>query len=135
MYKVTKAISFCYGHRLLEYQGKCRHLHGHNGKLEIELSATQLDRRGMVKDFDEIKEAIHRWIDRNVDHKMVLRKDDPALPLLRKLGEPLFVMKDNPTAEALAKRIYEVAKDLGFPVTAVRLWETPQSFATYQSSR
>ena len=28
MYKVTREIHFCYGHRLLNYDGKCRHLHG-----------------------------------------------------------------------------------------------------------
>ena len=135
MYKVTKEISFCYGHRLMNYTGKCQHLHGHNGKLEIELSAAQLDARGMVRDFNEIKQAIQRWIDANLDHTMILRKDDPALPLLRKLGEPLFVMTDNPTAEGLAKLLYDVAKRLGFPVTCVRLWETPNSFATYEPSR
>ena len=133
MYKVTKEIDFSYGHRLLNYSGKCRHLHGHNGKLEIELSATGLDARGMVRDFDEIKGAIQGWIDDHLDHKMILHKDDPALPALRQLGEPLFLMDVNPTAESLAKLIFEVAQQLGFPVSAVTLWETPRSFATYQS--
>ena len=32
MFRVTKEIHFCYGHRLLNYDGKCRHLHGHNGR-------------------------------------------------------------------------------------------------------
>ena len=32
MYVVTRELRFCYGHRLLEYAGKCRHLHGHNGR-------------------------------------------------------------------------------------------------------
>lgn len=132
MYKVTREISFCYGHRLLNYAGKCRYLHGHNGKVEIELSAKQLDRRGMVRDFNEIKQSIQRWIDTNLDHKMLLHKNDPVLPALRKLHEPLFVMQANPTAEAIAKLIYEVVKRMGFPVTSVRLWETPHSFATYQ---
>ena len=37
MYRVTKEIRFCYGHRLLNYSGECRHLHGHNGLAEITL--------------------------------------------------------------------------------------------------
>ena len=45
MFQVTRTIHFCYGHRLLNYQGKCRYLHGHNGKVEIELSSKALDRR------------------------------------------------------------------------------------------
>jgi len=132
MYSVTKTIQFCYGHRLLNYKGKCRYLHGHNGKVEIELSSTTLDQRGMVRDFSEIKDAIQGWIDKNLDHKMILCKRDPAFPALRKLNEPLFVLDDNPTAENLAKLIYKQTKQLGFPVTSVRLWETNQSFATYQ---
>ena len=58
MYSVTRIIHFCYGHRLREYDGKCRYLHGHNGKVEIELSSDRLDPRGMVKDFEEIKRTV-----------------------------------------------------------------------------
>ena len=132
MYTVTREIHFCYGHRLLNYRGKCRHLHGHNGKLAIELTAGKLDTLGMVWDFGEIKQKIQGWIDANLDHKMILCTRDPALPALRKLGEPLFVVDENPTAEAIAKRIFDVAKRLGLPVTSVTLWETPQSFASYR---
>ncbi|MBI3326298.1 MAG: 6-carboxytetrahydropterin synthase, partial [Nitrospinae bacterium] len=38
MYKITKELHFCYGHRLMDYQGQCAHPHGHNGKIEIRLS-------------------------------------------------------------------------------------------------
>ncbi|MBI4343114.1 MAG: 6-carboxytetrahydropterin synthase [Candidatus Omnitrophica bacterium] len=132
MYSVTKIITFCYGHRLLHYEGKCRDLHGHNGRAEIELVAERLDGRGMVRDFTEIKRAIQGWIDAELDHKMILNAKDPALPLLRSLREPLYVIADNPTAETLARLIYDQAKRLGFPVRSVRLWETDSSFAVYQ---
>ena len=131
MYTVTKIIHFCYGHRLLNYQGKCRYLHGHNGRAEIELSAQALDRLGMVEDFTKIKRAIQTWIDDTLDHKMILCKDDPALPALRTLGEPLFVTRENPTAERLAQLLYEETCRMGFPVTSVRLWETESSYAVY----
>ena len=131
MYHVTKVLQFCYGHRLLNYAGKCRHLHGHNGTVEIELAAQTLDRLGMVKDFGEIKQKIHGWIDAHLDHTMILRATDPALPALRALKEPVYVMEENPTAEAIARLIYEQTRRFGFPVVSVRLWETPSSFATY----
>ena len=132
MYTISIRLEFCYGHRLLRYAGKCRHLHGHNGTVDIELSADTLDRRQMVRDFSEIKHAVAAWIDAHLDHKMILSKGDPALPALRKLGEPLYVMDANPTAEALAKLLYDVAKrTLRLPVTAVKLWETPRACATY----
>ena len=131
MYSVTKIIRFCYGHRLLNYQGKCRYLHGHNGKVEIELSRKQLDRRGMVQDFEEIKRSVQTWIDTTLDHTMLLRSDDPLVTILKAHHERMFLMKTNPTAEAIAKLIFDHAKRSGFPVTAVRLWETDSSFATY----
>ena len=132
MYSVTRIIHFCYGHRLLDYQGKCRYLHGHNGKVEIELSSKRLDRRGMVRDFEDIKRTIQRWIDDTLDHTMLLRKDDPVVKLLRARGERLYLMATNPTAEAIAKLIFDHARRAKFPVTAVRLWETDHSFATYR---
>jgi len=135
MYSVTKIIHFCYGHRLLHYQGKCRYLHGHNGKVEIELSSERLDQRGMVRDFEEIKRTIQRWIDETLDHTMLLRKDDPIAKLLRTRKERLFLMETNPTAESIAKLIFDYAKRARFPVTAVRFWETPHSFAVYKPSR
>ena len=131
MYKVTRVIHFCYGHRLLNYDGKCRHLHGHNGRVEIELQAPELDARGFVVDFGDIKRAIKRWIDETLDHRMILCKDDPILPALRDMQEPLYVLDANPTAEAIARLIYDYAVEVGFPVTEVRLWETTESFAAY----
>lgn len=134
MYHVTKTITFCYGHRLLNYTGKCRYLHGHNGRAEIELSSTRLDARGMVRDFGEIKRSLQAWIDRELDHKMLLHHRDPVLPLLRQRGEPVFVMKENPTAEAIARLIFDYTASQGFPVTMVRLWETDSSVATYRAA-
>jgi 6-pyruvoyltetrahydropterin/6-carboxytetrahydropterin synthase len=133
MYRVTREITFCYGHRLLNYDGKCRHLHGHNGKAVITLEAEQLDARGMVLDFTQIKQVVSSWIDANLDHKMLLHRNDPVLPLLRAQGEPVFVMEMNPTAEAIARLIFDFANSQGFPVAEVRLWETDTCFATYRT--
>ncbi len=134
MYSVTKTITFCYGHRLLNYDGKCRYLHGHNGRVEIELSSDSLDQRGMVRDFSEIKRVIQGWIDRELDHKMLLCRQDPVLPILQELGEPYFAMEVNPTAEAIAQLIFDYAVSQKFPVSAVRLWETDSSVATYRGA-
>ncbi len=135
MFKATKEIFFCYGHRLLNYAGKCRNLHGHNARAEVELAAERLDERHMVVDFDEIKAVVKSWIDEHIDHKMVLCKDDPLLPVLQQHGVACFVLDANPTAEALAKLIFDVAAERGFPVARVTVWETESSFATYEPSR
>jgi 6-pyruvoyltetrahydropterin/6-carboxytetrahydropterin synthase len=132
MFHVTRELRFCYGHRLLGYDGKCRHLHGHNGRAVITLAAAQLDPLGMVVDFARLKRAVDGWINDHLDHKMLLHKDDPALPLLRQQGEPVYVLDDNPTAENIARLLFEVTLAQGFPVVEVRLWETDDCYATYR---
>lgn len=135
MYRVTREILFCYGHRLLDYDGKCRHLHGHNGRAVITLEAERLDELGMVVDFSRLKRTVGDWIDQTLDHQMLLHRDDPVLPFLRQQGEPIFVMDVNPTAENIARLIFEQAVRLGFPVVEVSLWETENCFATYRGER
>lgn len=135
MFCVTRQIDFCYGHRLLNYAGKCRYLHGHNGRAVISLAAEELDDRGMVLDFGDIKAVVSTWIDNELDHRMILHRDDPAVPMLQKMGEPLYLLDRNPTAESIAREIFEFTRDHGFPVTQVDLWETPRCFATYSAKK
>jgi 6-pyruvoyltetrahydropterin/6-carboxytetrahydropterin synthase len=132
MYQVTREIEFCYGHRLLNYDGKCRHLHGHNGRAVITLEGSALDHCGMLVDFAEIKAKVQAWIDLNLDHNMLLCRQDPLLPILRERGERVFVMDDNPTAENIARLIYDHAAQAGLPVVKVDLWETEHCYSSYE---
>ena len=134
MYMVTKEIHFCYGHRLLNYDGPCAHLHGHNGRIHVELAVEDLDSRGMVVDFAEIQCVIKSWIDRTLDHTLILHKSDPLVPILREKNERFYTLDSNPTAEAIARFIYDYAVAEGFPVKRVTLWETHTSFATYSGT-
>jgi 6-pyruvoyltetrahydropterin/6-carboxytetrahydropterin synthase len=131
MYRVSREVYFCYGHRLLNYSGKCRHLHGHNGRAVITLEAPGLDALGMVMDFSRIKQVVNQWIDATLDHRMLLHENDPALPFMRQLGEPVHVMTVNPTAENIAKLIYDFTAQQGFPVVEVQLWETENCYAIF----
>lgn len=132
MFRVTQEIEFCYGHRLLNYAGKCRYLHGHNGRAVIVMEGPQLDDRGMLVDFSEIKRELRTWIDEQLDHRMILNARDPALTRLTELQEPVYVIDTNPTAENIAKLIFDHAMLREFPVVEVTLWETPRSSATYR---
>jgi 6-pyruvoyltetrahydropterin/6-carboxytetrahydropterin synthase len=134
MFRVTREIDFCYGHRLLNYQGKCKYLHGHNGRAVITIEAEKLDARGMVVDFSDIKHVVSKWIDENLDHRMILHRDDPARAALEALGEPLYLIDTNPTAENIARLIFDYAHSQGIPIVESLLWETPRCFATYRQS-
>ena len=131
MYLVTKRIEFCYGHRLLDYDGVCKHPHGHNAVVEVDVRTDRLDDRNMVVDFSDIKRVVKGWIDRELDHKMILRQDGPLVEPLEALGEPVFKLESNPTVERIAKLIYDMSRHMGIEVVAVRVWETPTSFASF----
>ena len=83
---IDKTFEFCYGHRVHtqtlngEYADDlkcaCRHLHGHEGKVMIHLTADQLDNTGMVTDFRHL-EWLKKWINTYVDHQFVLDRNDP----------------------------------------------------------
>ena len=130
MYRVTREIAFCYGHRLLNYDGKCRHLHGHNGRAVDHargpgLDATR-DARGLRRD-----QAAGPALDRREprpQHAALPRR--PAAADLRERGERVFVMDENPTAENIARLIFESAR-AGLPVVEVVLWETDQCCSSY----
>lgn len=132
MYRVTRQLKFCYGHRLLNYEGKCKYVHGHNGRALLSIESETLDKRGMVVDFSDIKHSVQGWIDEKLDHQMLFHKDDPLLPIFRDHDQPVFVMEENPTAESIARLIFDYAKSQGFPVTQVHFWETDTCFATYK---
>lgn len=115
----------------MNHPGKCINLHGHNARVEIELSSEKLDGLGMVMDFYKIREAIGHWIDETLDHKMILCEKDPLVAVLQNEGEPIVLTKENPTAEVLARMIFEEARKRRIPVSKVTLWETENSSAVY----
>jgi len=131
MYRISKSVAFCYGHRLLNYDGKCRHLHGHNARAVITLESESLDDRGMVEDFTDVKTVVKEWLDNEIDHTLLLHEQDPILPILKSAGERVRVMDANPTAENIARMIYDYVAGKGFNVVEVALWETETSLAVY----
>ncbi len=135
MFRVTREFEFCFGHRLMDYDGKCRNIHGHNSKACITLEGESLDRLGMIVDFVEIKRVVGRWIDETLDHTLLLHKDDPLVKALQSAGEKVLPMEATPTTENLAKFIFEYVQGRGLPVVEVTLWETPYSYATYRPTQ
>jgi 6-pyruvoyltetrahydropterin/6-carboxytetrahydropterin synthase len=85
----------------------------------------------MVVDFTDIKRRVKGWIDRELDHRMILRRDDPLVDALQKLGEPVYLLESNPTVERIARLLFDMSREQGLPVSRVTVWETPSSWATY----
>jgi 6-pyruvoyltetrahydropterin/6-carboxytetrahydropterin synthase len=88
MYKIIKTIEISASHKLkLDYDSKCKDLHGHNWIITIYCKSKELNSNGMVIDFSEIKKLVTE----KLDHK--------------NLNE---VLNFNPTAENIAKWIVEI---------------------------
>jgi 6-pyruvoyltetrahydropterin/6-carboxytetrahydropterin synthase len=105
---VTCSFTFEAAHRLAWHPGKCRNLHGHSYRLEVTV-AGPLDGNGVVVDFDLLKEIVDREVIGQWDH--------------RDLNEVI----DNPTAELLAHRAWELLTAAGVDLAELRLWETADS--------
>jgi 6-pyruvoyltetrahydropterin/6-carboxytetrahydropterin synthase len=86
----------------------------------------------MVVDFSAIKRVVGKWIDETLDHRLLLNQDDPIIPELLRQGEPFVTVNANPTAETIARLIFERVAAQGMPVTEVTLWESENSCATYR---
>ncbi|OGR44319.1 MAG: hypothetical protein A2X35_02525 [Elusimicrobia bacterium GWA2_61_42] len=133
MYKIKKTFHLAYGHRLLNYKGKCENLHGHNGVVEVSLKAAELNGDRMVMDFTELGKKVKLWLDENLDHKVILAKADPLAAVLAKEGQRCYLTDENPTAEVLAGLIFAcLTRDLKLPVHKIAFWETPTSMASYK---
>jgi 6-pyruvoyltetrahydropterin/6-carboxytetrahydropterin synthase len=132
MHKIKKAFHIAYGHRLLNHKGKCSNLHGHNAVVEVTLKARRLNKEKMVMDFTDLAQAMKLWLDSNLDHKVILAAADPLAPVLKKQGQSCCLTGENPTAEILAKLVYDAALGLKLPVDEVTFWETPSSMASYR---
>lgn len=129
------------GHRVVNHESKCKHLHGHNYRIHFTVEAEELDNIGRVLDFSVIKEKLCMWVENNYDHKTLLWKADPYLGMLpRSILEDVVVVEYNPTAENMAKYLVEVIgpkqlEGTGCKLIQVTIEETRKCQATYALKR
>jgi 6-pyruvoyltetrahydropterin/6-carboxytetrahydropterin synthase len=139
MITATRVYDFCYGHSVTGHHiegkpGKCRHIHGHNGRIEWTISVPELDELGRVLDFGVMKQLLDEWVETHWDHKFLLWEQDPRASQLA-LADPegIILLDFNPTAENLAHYLLrqvgsKVLKKTKAQLVAVRLWETRKCF-------
>ena len=128
-----------YAHRFYGFQGEAQYLHGHTGKLTIEVEDSIEKGVNMVYPCNEIQKTAWEVL-KNFDHALILREDDPLLPAILKVyeeqgiknGAPsnkmkgpafktdlataypdcrLVVTKETMTVEGMIKIVYDLLKD------------------------
>lgn len=139
MYNAAIELTFEAGHRLLFYQGQCESPHGHTFKVEIVVTAGDVDRSGFAVDFLELKDRIGHWINDNWDHAfLVNRQDQEFLQALNSLNQKkIFIFESvNPTAENLSRYLHDYVRQIyrNLPVK-VRVWEGLGQYAEYSEKR
>src|SRR6266704_6404275 len=91
MYRLKIITSFAAAHCLIHYQGDCENLHGHNWRVDVTVTARELDKAGLGVDFKILKGETNALL-KSLDHKY-LNELPPFLEL-------------SPSSENIARYLY-----------------------------
>lgn len=116
MYAIAIEDTFDAAHCLRDYDGACSRLHGHTYHVRVAFRFESLDDSGLALDFRQAKTVLKSVLD-YLDHQYI--NDLPEFS------------SQNPTAEAIAKLIFDRVKNDVHQTYSVSVWETPTSCATY----
>src|ERR1035437_6471405 len=120
MYRLKIITSFAAAHCLINYQGDCENLHGHNWKVEVAVTAQELDKAGLGIDFKVLKRDAGAIIN-ELDHKYL--NDNPAF------------RENSPSSELIAKYLYQrISERLNndnIKVDSITVWESDNASARY----
>ncbi|MDY3330993.1 MAG: 6-carboxytetrahydropterin synthase QueD [Pelistega sp.] len=136
--KVVKTFTFDSSHLLDGHDGKCKNLHGHTYKLEVEVSGPLHDdgpKEGMVIDFSDLKAVVKEQVVDKMDHAFLYNRlnerESAIAALLEGWNLKTYALEQRTTAEVMSRHIFLLLQQQGLPVTRVRLWETPNSYSEY----
>jgi len=97
--------------------------------------AKELDDLGRVIDFGVIREVLGTWIDNNLDHNTILSVADKTLGenIAKETGQKIYYISENPTAENIAKYIFEeicpkLFAEKNVKCVGIKLYETPNCY-------
>ncbi|MEK6883850.1 MAG: 6-carboxytetrahydropterin synthase [Nanoarchaeota archaeon] len=145
--KITKRFKWEMAHRLSFHKGKCYYLHGHSWSMKVSVEG-RLDKHGFVMDFGDLKNIFNEIVEKNLDHSIMLYKNDPILPFLKQAENErlekehrslnIVTVPFEPTSENISKYLFEkfnkevMKETLGrCKVNRVKVYETESSEAVY----
>ena len=120
MYRLMIKTSFAAAHNLINYQGDCENLHGHNWRVEVVVSAKELDKAGLGIDFKILKKQTNSLLD-ELDHKYL--NDLPSFK------------NNSPSSENISRylfeRLSETLNNENITVEKINVWESENACASY----
>lgn len=120
MYHLMIKTSFAAAHNLINYQGDCENLHGHNWRVEVTVAARELDEAGLGIDFKILKKLTNKLLD-ELDHKYLndLKPFQTSSPSSENISRYLF------------ERLSETLNNENVTVERVNVWESENACASY----
>lgn len=122
MYHLTILTDFAAAHNLINYQGDCENLHGHNWKIEVRVAARELNDAGLGIDFKILKRETKELLE-GLDHKYL-----NDLPMFKEIS---------PSSEHISKYLFDelgkVLNDNNITVDSVTVWESDRACASYSA--
>ena len=131
-------------HALWNYDGLCRHIHGHSYKLIITIIGEPIEdsndqKLGMVLDFADLKVVVKEPVVDYFDHSLVINRgaenylpDEP-----NEMYDKVHLMDFQPTCENLVLYIAEKVQarlSPGIGLYSVKLYETATSYAEWYAA-
>ena len=115
------------GHRQWKHDGHCSYVHGYGRFVEITFGSDQLDYRGWVMDFGDLKD-VKKWLKKEWDHRLLLAWDDPLIDDFKKLhkkgGVNINIMSPvyGPGIEDSCKYVYDNISEIILTKTSNQVW-------------
>ena len=120
MYELKIITSFAAAHNLIHYQGECENLHGHNWRVEVTVSAKEIDKSGLGIDFKVLKRETNILL-KTLDHKY-LNELEPFKEL-------------SPSSENISRYLYHALgqklNNQNITVSRITVWESDAACASY----
>lgn len=135
MISITKKIEFEAAHRLSNYPGPCREIHGHTYKLEVTVTGPIDSNTDMVMDFKELKKILQKAVLDPFDHALILKESEENREIFSGYSGKITWMETEPTAERMIQWIFsQIKKELPTSIGLVdlTLHETSGSFASWR---
>lgn len=137
--RVTKEFSFEGAHALVNYDGKCRFIHGHSYRLFVTLKGSPKEnnedpKSGMVIDFSELKAIINKIVIDRFDHALILREDAKLAKELSNSYSNVIITPFQPTCENLViyfAQLITTEMPSYLNLYSLKLYETPTSFVEW----
>ncbi len=137
--RITKEFRFEGAHALSDYNGKCKHIHGHSYVLYVTITGEPIKDKasaeyGMIMDFAELKRIVNTNIIDLVDHALIFRNDAPLSEEINNTYDNVINLPFQPTCENLINYFAEIIMEKlpnDVRLYSLKLYETATSYVEW----